>query len=98
MLVPRLEERLECMQYRRKLDLDIEEIRPDLQTLRNASQELRTSARFKAVLQIVLALGNALNGNTFRGGARGFQLDSLLKVRTPGEISRLTYYLTALSR
>jgi hypothetical protein len=30
--------------------------------------------------QTVLAVGNALNGSTFRGGARGFQLDALLKV------------------
>ena len=85
MLVPRLAERLECMQYRRKLDLDIEEIRPDLQTIRNASQELRSSRRFKAILQVILALGNALNDNTFRGGARGFQLDSLLKVCARGK-------------
>jgi diaphanous 1 len=25
-------------------------------------------------------IGNTLNGNTFRGGAQGFQLDALLKV------------------
>jgi len=25
-------------------------------------------------------IGNTLNGSTFRGGARGFQLDALLKV------------------
>lgn len=98
MLVPRLAERLECMQHRRKLDLDIEEIRPDLQTLRDASQELRSSVKFKSVLQVVLALGNALNGNTFRGGARGFQLDSLLKVRTRFEILRLVHHLITLSR
>ena len=30
--------------------------------------------------QTVLTVGNALNGSTFRGGARGFQLDALLKV------------------
>jgi hypothetical protein len=29
----------------------------------------------------VLAVGNALNGYTFRGNARGFQLESLIKVR-----------------
>lgn len=33
--------------------------------------------------QVVLAIGNALNGSTFRGGARGFQLDALLKVYLP---------------
>ncbi|KAG8810123.1 hypothetical protein FRC17_003080, partial [Serendipita sp. 399] len=29
----------------------------------------------------VLAVGNALNGGTFRGGARGFQLEALLKMK-----------------
>lgn len=32
------------------------------------------------VLQIVLAYGNYLNGNTARGGAFAFKLDSLLKL------------------
>jgi hypothetical protein len=35
---------------------------------------------FLTVCQVVLVLGNTLNGSSFRGGARGFQLDSLLKV------------------
>jgi diaphanous 1 len=52
MVVPRLSERLECMGYRRKVDLEIVEIRPDLNTLRNASRELRNSAKFKALLQV----------------------------------------------
>jgi diaphanous 1 len=29
----------------------------------------------------VLMIGNTLNGGTFRGDARGFQLDTLIKVR-----------------
>ncbi|PPQ68279.1 hypothetical protein CVT26_006195 [Gymnopilus dilepis] len=81
MSIPRLSERLECMQYRRKLDLDIEEIRPDLNIVRNACQELRSSLKFKSTLHVVLMLGNTLNGATFRGNARGFQLDSLLKMK-----------------
>ncbi|GLB34079.1 putative diaphanous FH3 domain contatinign protein [Lyophyllum shimeji] len=81
MTIPRLAERLECMLYRRKLDLDIAEIRPELNILRNACHELRTSQRFKQVLQAVLSVGNALNGSTFRGAARGFQLDALLKLK-----------------
>lgn len=81
MSIPRLSGRLECMQYRRKLDLEIEEVRPDLNILRNVSRELRGSMKFKQTLQVVLVLGNTLNGSTFRGGARGFQLDSLLKLK-----------------
>jgi len=68
------------MQYRRRLELEIEEIRPDLNSLRNASRESRSSMKFKQILQIVLALGNTLNGSTSRGGAQGFQLNSLLKM------------------
>lgn len=54
MVIPRLSERLECMGYRRKVDLEIVEIRPDLNTLRNASRELRNSAKFKALLQVIM--------------------------------------------
>jgi len=81
MQIPRLSERLECMTFRRRLDLDLEEIRPDLNTLRNASKELRSSDRFKQLLQLVLLIGNSLNGGTFRGSAQGFQLDALLKLK-----------------
>lgn len=80
MTVPRLAGRLESMMYRGKLDLEMAEIRPDLNMLRNASRELRQSTKFKKVLQVVLAVGNALNASTFRGGAKGFRLESLLKV------------------
>ena len=52
MSIPRLSQRLECMVYRRKLEIEIEEIRPDLNIVRNASRELRSSLRFKAVLQV----------------------------------------------
>jgi len=81
MTIPRLSERLDCMLYRRKLELEVEEIRPDLDIVRNASLELRSSPKFKRVLQAVLTVGNALNGSSFRGGARGFQLDALLKLK-----------------
>lgn len=85
------------MLYRRKLEIEIEEIRPELNVVRNASRELRNSQRFKGVLQVtrcfftpcnrlnilqtVLTVGNALNGSSFRGGARGFQLEALLKLK-----------------
>ncbi|KAK2466019.1 hypothetical protein APHAL10511_001661 [Amanita phalloides] len=76
---PRLSERLTCMVYRRKLELDVEEVRPELDQLKNASRELRTSHKFEKVLQAVLAVGNALNISTFRGSAQGFKLNALIK-------------------
>jgi diaphanous 1 len=79
--VPRIADRLKCMIYRRRLELDVEEIRPELDILHSASRELKTSQKFKRVLQAVLTVGNALNGTSFRGGARGFKLEALLKLR-----------------
>lgn len=55
MTIPRLSERLECMQYRRKLEIEIEEVRPELNIVRNASHELRGSVKFKQVLQVSVA-------------------------------------------
>lgn len=104
MAIPRLHERFEAMLFRRKLEIEIAEILPDLKALSSAVQELKDSARFKQVLhvsgttvsslhsdvllitfrllsQVVLQVGNALNGSTFRGGARGFEMEALLKVR-----------------
>ncbi|THG98335.1 hypothetical protein EW026_g3828 [Hermanssonia centrifuga] len=87
MTIPRLSERLDCMLYRRKLEIEIEEIRPELNIVRNAS-----------LRKTVLALGNALNGSTFRGGARGFQLNGLLKLKETktakgGDCPTLLHYL-----
>ncbi|KAG2105124.1 uncharacterized protein F5147DRAFT_245959 [Suillus discolor] len=81
MTIPRLPQRLECMIYRQKLELEIEEIRPDLKMVHDACKELRVSARFKLTLRAILTVGNALNGSSFRGGACGFRLEALVKMK-----------------
>jgi diaphanous 1 len=50
--IPRIADRLRCMIYRRRLELNVEEIRPDLDILHGASRELKTSQRFRHVLQV----------------------------------------------
>lgn len=52
MTIPRLAERLDCMLYRRRLEIDMEEIRPELDIVHRATKELRVSTRFKLVLQV----------------------------------------------
>lgn len=52
MTIPRLEERLTCMITRRRFEMDLEEIRPELSILRNAADEIRGSAKFRAVLKV----------------------------------------------
>lgn len=56
MVIPRLEQRLNCMITRKRFDLDLEELRPELAILRNAADEIRHSNKFKRVLK-VSALG-----------------------------------------
>lgn len=100
MSIPSLSQRLESMLYRRKFDIDVKEIRRELCILRDASLELRASARFKDVLQIVLFMGNTLNESTYRGGACGFKLGALLKLRETKTVKggkdcpTLLHYLT----
>ena len=43
-------------------------------------------------------IGNTLNGSTFRGGARGFQLDALLKVTVIDSGNRRGSYPYAAER
>lgn len=78
--IPRIKTRLETMVYRRRFDMHVAELIPDLGVLKGAADEMMRSERFKVVLAIVLKLGNRLNDGTFRGGASGFKMDTLLKV------------------
>jgi diaphanous 1 len=50
--IPRLETRLECMLFRSRFDLDLQETIPDLEKLASATRQLRSSVKFKKVLQV----------------------------------------------
>lgn len=103
--IPRLSERLACMVYMRKFELDLEELKPDLRILKHAVDEVNGSAKFKSVLHTVLTIGNVLNSSTFRGEAAGFQLSDLLKLRetkpsqpTPATPTLLHYLVRVLNK
>lgn len=52
MSIPRLEERLTCMITRRRFEMDLEEIRPELSIFRNAASEIRNSEQLREVLKV----------------------------------------------
>eukprot|EP01119_Soliformovum_irregulare_P012880 TRINITY_DN336_c0_g1_i1.p1 TRINITY_DN336_c0_g1~~TRINITY_DN336_c0_g1_i1.p1 ORF type:complete len:1157 (-),score=445.88 TRINITY_DN336_c0_g1_i1:34-3504(-) len=56
------------------------DIKPAVETLKQASKELLESKKFVQLLEVVLELGNFLNDNTPRGGVFGFKLSSLPKL------------------
>ena len=55
------------MVFRRKVELDIEEVRPDLDIVRSASKELRGSERFRNVLKVIerLLIESRVHMNSF---------------------------------
>jgi hypothetical protein len=55
--------------------------RQEIDAVLAGCNEVKQSPKFKKVLEVVLALGNYLNGGSFRGAAYGFKLDALNKLR-----------------
>lgn len=75
-----LSDRVAALELSYELDLELDELRFDLMVVRSASSECRQSTQLRELCKLVLAVGNTLNGSTFRGNAKGISLDSLLKV------------------
>ncbi|KAF9585106.1 hypothetical protein BGW38_003868 [Lunasporangiospora selenospora] len=102
--IPRLPERLSSMIFRRRLEIEVGELKPEMDVLRMAIDELYSSKRLKGLLRTVLIIGNHMNASSFRGNAYGFQLDALLKIRDtkgiegdkPGSNTLLHYLAKAL--
>ncbi|KAI3754495.1 hypothetical protein L1987_54279 [Smallanthus sonchifolius] len=66
-------------------ELMVSDLRKSLNSVNSAVEQanyfhVRSSSKFKRVMQTILTLGNALNQGTARGAAVGFRLDSLLKL------------------
>ena len=80
--LPHLQERLASLLYKQNFSVKLEEIRPDIRSIKIACQELRRSDKMVKLLELVLYLGNFLNAGTFRGNMDGVKVDMLPKVRT----------------
>lgn len=79
--IPRLTQRLQSLIFYKSFTLELSEVEPDLDIVISACEEIKNSNLLKRLLQHVLVLGNYLNGSTFRGGARGFKIGSLLTLK-----------------
>eukprot|EP01117_Protostelium_nocturnum_P018151 TRINITY_DN7527_c0_g1_i4.p1 TRINITY_DN7527_c0_g1~~TRINITY_DN7527_c0_g1_i4.p1 ORF type:complete len:458 (-),score=206.71 TRINITY_DN7527_c0_g1_i4:172-1545(-) len=78
--IPRLKERLGCMNIKANLPMKILELKKDAKILGRASSEILQSQSIPSLLNIVLQLGNFVNGGTFRGSASGFKMEILPKL------------------
>ncbi|RCH80247.1 hypothetical protein CU098_003624, partial [Rhizopus stolonifer] len=79
MQVDQFKQRVECLLYKLLFWDTIERIEKDFDTVLRASDELLNAESFKQLLQMILVLGNFMNGNTSRGGAFGIKITSINK-------------------
>jgi len=78
--IPRLEQRLNAMIYKRSFAEKMSEIKPNVDSVTKASRALKNSKSFHKVLELILLLGNYMNGTGRSGGALGFKLASINKL------------------
>ncbi|XP_065878561.1 formin-like protein 14 [Euphorbia lathyris] len=80
MKVPRVEAKLRVFAFKITFTSQVDELKCNLDTINQATREVKESAKLRQIMQTILTLGNALNQGTARGSAVGFKLDSLLKL------------------
>ena len=64
-----------------------------------ASFKIQQSQELVRILELILAVGNYMNGDTFRGGAYGFTIDTLIKLcdtKTGNNQKTFLHYLAAV--
>ncbi|GLU05281.1 hypothetical protein SLE2022_223900 [Rubroshorea leprosula] len=99
MKVPRVESKLRVFAFRITFSSQVDDLRSNLNTINNATKEVKESVKLRQIMQTILTLGNALNQGTARGSAVGFKLDSLLKLsdtRARNNKMTLMHYLCKL--
>ncbi|KAJ2399160.1 hypothetical protein GGI23_002817 [Coemansia sp. RSA 2559] len=80
MKIWRYEQRLRVMATRAVWSETLRDLKKDVASIMDAANAVASSSHFAQVLEIILTLGNYMNGPGFRGGAYGFKLASLNKL------------------
>ena len=80
--IPRLRQRLESLHVTHVFEEHKGDVEAKLAVVGNACTQVSSSAGLVRVLEIVLQVGNYINGGTRRGAAAGIKFDSLLKLST----------------
>jgi len=97
--VPQLEQRVTAFNFRVSFDVRKADIKPGVETLRQASKEVLESKKLPKILELILEIGNFLNDSTPRGGVFGFKIGSLLKMtdtKSTDNTTSLLQYLVKL--
>eukprot|EP00730_Choanoeca_flexa_P009028 TRINITY_DN12573_c2_g3_i5.p1 TRINITY_DN12573_c2_g3~~TRINITY_DN12573_c2_g3_i5.p1 ORF type:complete len:1085 (+),score=361.60 TRINITY_DN12573_c2_g3_i5:144-3398(+) len=77
--IPHYEQRLSVLSFKRKYIERMASIEPQINSVLEASKQVRRSEGMKRLLALALACGNYMNRGA-RSNAHGFKLDGLLKI------------------
>ena len=91
--------RVSALQLRLEFGEKFDDLEPALALLSSAVQEILGSDSLDRLLYVVLVTGNHINGGTYGGGAFGFTLDSLGKLKdTKANKPRMTalHYIVSI--
>ncbi|KAF0983572.1 hypothetical protein FDP41_010637 [Naegleria fowleri] len=98
--IPRLEERLECWLIKSRFPASVASIEPDIESVINSCKQLQQSKKLQKILQVILAIGNFINGN--KKAVHGFQLNALSKLKdtkaTGAKMNMLDYIVQFLEK
>ncbi|KAJ3316974.1 hypothetical protein HDU76_001433 [Blyttiomyces sp. JEL0837] len=78
--VPRYLQKLTAIYFKVKFDERFGDLKPDIIAVLAASKQIKESKKIGKLMEILLAIGNYMNGDSFRGGAYGFSIDTLTKL------------------
>jgi len=98
--IPRMEERLDCWLIKLKFPTNVSAIEPDIESVISSCKQLQQSKKLHQVLQVILAVGNFVNGN--KKAVHGFQINALPKLKdtkaTGAKINMLDYVVQFLEK
>uniref|UniRef100_A0A6B2KZQ5 FH2 domain-containing protein n=1 Tax=Arcella intermedia TaxID=1963864 RepID=A0A6B2KZQ5_9EUKA len=77
MEIPEIGVRLNCWLFKHNFTVRFVEVKQSVENLLRACVAVKKSAKFKRVLEVVLAVGNCLNYDSNRGGCWGFKIKDL---------------------
>lgn len=96
--IPRLSARINTLTFMGNFPDTVKRLQPQLDSLISASMSIKSSAKLKKMLEIILAFGNYMNSSK-RGAAGGFRLQSLdllLETKSTDRSQTLLHFITSV--
>ncbi|XP_071240703.1 formin-like protein 1 [Salvelinus alpinus] len=96
--IPRLAQRISTLTFMGNFPESVKRLQPQLNAMITASMSIKSSAKLKKMLEIILAFGNYMNSSK-RGAAYGFRLQSLdllLDTKSTDRSQTLLHFISSI--